>query len=137
MPCICIHQHPQTSVPHASKHSTQQNPAPRPLQYVQASSNSTHRNSILSGNQHPHTPYKIPQVHSYRILQGEIGFFQIGSSITYHCNTTRSVCSNLFLCLELFYKKFNSIQDSKTSMQGYSTLSSIQIILVAILHKIH
>ena len=33
--------------------------------------NSTHRNSILGGRQHPHTPYKIPQVHSYRILQGE------------------------------------------------------------------
>ena len=33
------------------------------------------RNSILCGRQHPHTPYKIPQAHFYRILQGEIGFF--------------------------------------------------------------
>ena len=87
-------RHPPATVPHASKHSTWQNKAPRPLQYMQASSNSTHRNSILSGSQHPCTPYKVPQVHSYRILQGEMGFFQISLSITYHCNTTKSVCSN-------------------------------------------
>ena len=59
-------RHPPTSVPRASKHSTWQNPAPRPLQYTQASSNSTGRNSILSGSQHPRTPYKIPQAHSTR-----------------------------------------------------------------------
>ena len=58
-----------------TKHSIWQNKALGSLQYIQASSNSTHRNSILSGRQHPHTPYKIPQVHFYRILQGEIGFF--------------------------------------------------------------
>ena len=90
-------RHPPTSVPCASKQSTWQNKTPMPLQYMQASSNSTRRKSILSGSQHPRNPYKIPQVHFYRILQGEIGFFQIGSSITYHCNTTRSVCSNLLL----------------------------------------
>ena len=33
--------HPPTTVPHASKHSTWQNPAIRPLQHKQASSNST------------------------------------------------------------------------------------------------
>ena len=31
-------RHPPTSVPHASKHSTRQNPATRPLQHKQASS---------------------------------------------------------------------------------------------------
>ena len=33
-------RHPPISVPHASKHSIRQNPATRPLQYTQASSNS-------------------------------------------------------------------------------------------------
>ena len=33
-------RYPPTSVPHASKHSTWQNPVTRPLQYTQASSNS-------------------------------------------------------------------------------------------------
>ena len=41
-------RHPPATVPHASKHSTWQNKAPGSLQYTQASSNSTHRNSILS-----------------------------------------------------------------------------------------
>ena len=90
-------RHPPTSVPHASKHSTRQNPAPRPLQYTQASSNSTGRNSILSGSQHPRTTLQDTPGAFYRIPQGEIGFFQIGSSITYLCNTIRSVSSNLLL----------------------------------------
>ena len=34
-------RHPPATVPHVSKHSTQQNPAIRPLQHKQASSNST------------------------------------------------------------------------------------------------
>ena len=87
-------RHPPTSVPHASKHSTWQNQAPGPLQYMQASSNS--RWQKQHSKQQPASTH-TPQAHSYRILQGEIGFFQIGSSIAYHCNTTRSVCSNLLL----------------------------------------
>ena len=39
-PVQIITRHPPTSVPCASKHSTWQNPATRPLQYTQASSNS-------------------------------------------------------------------------------------------------
>ena len=84
-------RHPPATVPHASKHSTWQNKAPDSLQYTQASSKSTHRNSILSGRQHSHTPYKIPQAHFYRTLQGEIEFFPKGLSITNPCNTKVSV----------------------------------------------
>ena len=69
------------------------------LQYTQASSNSTHRNSILSGRQHPHT-YKIPQVHFYRILQGEIGFFPKGLSIANPCSTKVSVFQFINSCAE-------------------------------------
>ena len=91
-------RHPPATVPHASKHSTQQNKAPGSLQYTQASSNSTHRNGLLSGRQHPHTPYKIPQVHFYRILQGEIGFFLKGLSIANPCNTKVSVFQFTISC---------------------------------------
>ena len=75
----------------------------------QASSHSTHRNGILSNRQHPHRPYKIPQVHFYRILQGELGFFQKGLSIALSCSTKvsdfRNSLSYCFLHIELFYKK--------------------------------
>ena len=57
-----------------------------PYKDSQPSSNSIHRNSILSGRQHPHRPYKIPQAHFYRILQGELGFFQKGLSIALSCS---------------------------------------------------
>ena len=49
-------RHPPATVPHASKHSTQQKPSWSPYKDSQTSSNSTHRNSILSSRQHPHTP---------------------------------------------------------------------------------
>ena len=91
-------RHPPATVPHTFKHSTQQNKAPGSLQYTQASSNSTHRNSILSGRQHPHTSYKIPQVHFYRILQGEIGFFPKGLSIANPCSTKVSVFQFINSC---------------------------------------
>ena len=68
-------RHPPATVPHASKHSTWQKPSWSPYKDSQASTNSTCRNSILSSRQHIHTPCKLPQVHLYRILQGEIGFF--------------------------------------------------------------
>ena len=41
------------------------------------------RNSILHGSQHPRSPYSSFQVHSNRILPGEIGFFPKGLSIVY------------------------------------------------------
>ena len=58
------------------------------------------KNSILSGSQHPRSPYKIPQVHSYRILQGEIGFIPKGSSIVYPYNTKVSVFQVTYSCAE-------------------------------------
>ena len=64
------------------------------------------RNSILSSRQHPHNPYSSPQVHSYRILTGEIGFIPKGLSIVCPCNTKVSVLQ--FTC----YKNINSIQSS-------------------------
>ena len=80
-------RHPPATVPHAPKHSTWQKPSWTPYKDSQASSNSTRRNSILSSRQHPHTPYKIPQAHFYRILQGEIGFSSKGLSIALSCST--------------------------------------------------
>ena len=103
-------RHPSATVPHASKHSTWQKLSWSPYKDSQASSSSTHRNSILSSRQHPHTPYKIPQVHFYRILQEEIGFFSKGLSIALLCSTKvsdfRNSLSNCFLCIELSYKNF-------------------------------
>ena len=120
--------------------STRQNPAIRLLQHSrakQASSNSVIlpcRNSILHRSQHPRSPYSNSQTSStvlhYRILPGEIGFIP---RVKYCISNTilRSVYSK-FTC----YKKFNSIQSSSYSMRRYSTLSSIQVVLVAILHKL-
>ena len=48
--------HSAATVSCASKHSTWQKPSWSPYKDSQASSNSTHRNSILSSRQHPHTP---------------------------------------------------------------------------------
>ena len=105
-------RHPPPIVPCTSEHSTWQKSLPGSLQHTQASSNSTHRNSILSSRQHPHTHHKIPQAHSYRILQGEIGFFPKGLSIALSYSTKvsdfRNSLSYYFLHIELFYKKFNS-----------------------------
>ena len=141
--------HPvQTSTRHlpatvfcVSKHSTRQNPAIRFLASHSTPSppHSTSRlpailpsrNSILSSRQHPHNPYSSSQVHSYRILTGEIGFIPKGLSIVCPCNTKVSVLQ--FTC----YKNINSIQSPSNSMRRYSTLSSIQVILVAVLHEIH
>ena len=91
-------RHPPVTVSHASKHSTWQKPSQgdqgNPIKTPRSSSNSTYRNSIVSGRQHPHRPYKIPQAHFYRILQGEIGFFSKGLSIALSCNTNVSVSKN-------------------------------------------
>ena len=91
-------RHLPVTVPCASKHSTWQNKAPSSPTALQAHTAQADfqlilpgRNSILSGSQHPQRPYKIPQVHSYRILQGEIGFFSKGLSIVYPYNTKVSV----------------------------------------------
>ena len=85
----------------------------------------------------PHGSFYSSTVLHYRILPGEIGFIP---RVKYCISNTilRSVCSNLFiLMLRISYKKFNSIQSSSYSMRRYSTLSSIQVVLVTILHKIH
>ena len=122
---------------HVSKHSTRQNKAPSlptALQGHTAQAGSQlilpGRNTILSGSQHPHSPYSNSQAHSYRILPREIGFFPKGSSIVCLCNTKVSVFQITY------YKNINSIQGSSNSMRRYSTLSSIQVILVTILHEI-
>ena len=73
------------TVPRVSKHSTRQNKTPGfptsipgPYSTSRLPTILPGRNSILSGSQHPHNPYSSSQVHSYRILPGEIGFFQKG-----------------------------------------------------------
>ena len=68
-----------------SKHSTWQNKVPSFPTSIPGPYNTSRlpailpgRNSILSGRQHPHSPYSSSQAHSYRILPGEIGFFPKG-----------------------------------------------------------
>ena len=67
------------------------------------------RNSIKSSSQHPCSPYSSSQVHSYRILPGEIGFIQKGQ-VLYIYAILRSVCSNLLIRIilqeYLFYPEF-------------------------------
>ena len=91
------------------------------------------RNSILHGSQHPRSPYSNSQASSTSsTLQNSTRRNRIhskGLSIVCPCNTKVSVFQ--------FYKKINSIQSSSNSMRRYSTLSSIQVILVAIPHKLH
>ena len=120
-------RHPPVIVPHASKHSTWQKPSWSPYKDSQASSNSAHRNSILSGRQHPHTPYKIPQSHFYRILKGEIGFFSQGLSIALSCSTKVSLfknsLSNCFLHIELFCKNFQKMNSTKISITSIIQIS--------------
>ena len=58
-------RHPPASVPHVSKHSTQQNKTPgsptRPYSTSRLPAILPSRNSILSGSQHPRSPYsKFP-----------------------------------------------------------------------------
>ena len=133
-----ITRHLPVTVPCVFKHSTWQNKAPTfPTAFQGHTAQAGFqlilpgRNSIPSGSQHPYSPYSSSQAHSYRILPGEIGFFPKGLSIVCPCNTKVSVFQ--FTC----YKNINSIQSSSNSMRRYSTLSSIQIVLVAILHKKH
>ena len=137
-------RHLPATVSHVSKHSTQQNKAPGlPTAFQGHTAQAGFqlilpgRNSTPSGSQHPRSPYSFqarptPQGSTwyYRILPGEIGFFPKGLSIVCPCNTKVSVFQ--FTC----YKNINSIQSSSNSMRRYSTLSSIQVVLVAILHKL-
>ena len=88
-----------------SKHSTWQNKTPGSLTSIpgpysisRLPVNSTWQNSTPSGSQHPHSPYSSSQVHSYRILPGEIGFTPKGSSIVYLCNTKVSVFQFTYSC---------------------------------------
>ena len=140
-------RHLPATVPRVSKHSTRQNPAIRlPAPYSTPSTpHGTSRlpailpgrNSIPSGSQHPRTPYSSSQANFtgihlvlQRILPGEIRIHSKGLSIVCPYNTKVSVLQ--FTC----YKNINSIQSSSNSMRRYSTLSSIQVVLVAILHKL-
>ena len=77
------------TVPRVSKHSTRQNKAPGPPYSIPRPYSTSRlpvilpgRNSILHGSQHPRSPYSSSQASStvlhYRILPGEIGFFQKG-----------------------------------------------------------
>ena len=67
-------RHPPTSVPRTSKHSTRQNKAPGSPTAFQAHTAQAgfqlilpSRNSILSGSQHPCSPYSSSQANSTRI----------------------------------------------------------------------
>ena len=97
-PMQIITRHIPVIVPRASKHSTQQNKAPGSPTAFQVHTAQAgfqlilpRRNSTPSGSQHPRSPYSSSQVHSYRILPGEIGFFPKGLSIVCPCNTKVSV----------------------------------------------
>ena len=119
-----------------SKHSTRQNKAPKAIQHKQASSNST-RQKQHSRRQPASTQslQQFPgQVLHYRILPG---FIPKGLSIVCPCNTKVSVFQFTYSCFRIILQEINSIQSSSNSMRRYSTLSSIQVILVAIPHKIH
>ena len=91
-------RHLPATVPRVSKHSTRQNPAIRPYSTSRLPAILPSRNSILSSSQHPHNPYSSSQVHSYRILPGEIGFILKGLSIVYPCNTKVSVFQFTYSC---------------------------------------
>ena len=90
-----------------SKHSTRQNKAPGPPYSIPRPYSTSKlpvilpgRNSTPGGSQHPRSPYSNSQASStvlhYRILPGEIGFFQ---RVKYCISNTilRSVCSNLLI----------------------------------------
>ena len=88
-----------------SKHSTWQNKTPGSLTSIPGPYSTSRlpailpgRNSIPSGSQHPHSPYSSSQVHSYRILPGEIGFIPKGLSIVCPCNTKVSVFQFTYSC---------------------------------------
>ena len=95
------------------------------------------RNSTLCGRQHPRTPYRQFPSKLQGIHLVSTKYFK-GSSITLHCNTTRSVCSKLLLlALRIILQKFNFIQVSSNPMRKNFILSYIQAVLVVIPHKVH
>ena len=98
-PVQIVRRHPPATVPCASKYSTRQNQAPRPLQYKQASSNSTQQKQHSTRQPASTCSLQLPGA-IHLVLQGiHLVFtkFYKGLSITLHCNTTRSVCSKLLL----------------------------------------
>ena len=133
-----VRRHPPATVPCASKHSTQQNQAPRPLQHKQAPSNSTRQKQ--HSTRQPVFTRSLQQLPGtiHLVLQGihlvSTKFYK-GLSITLHCNTRRSVCSKIITSCA----KNNSTR--KLILSRYSIyvkkLSYIQAVLVIILHKIH
>ena len=92
----------------ASKHSTQQNPAIRPLQHTKHSRPTSRlpailpgRNSILSSSQHPRSPYSSSQANSTPLgitefYQEKQDSFQKGQ-VLYIYAILRSVCSKLLI----------------------------------------
>ena len=63
-PVQIVRRHPPATVPRVSKHSTWQNPAPRPLQHKQASSNST--------RQKQHSTRQAASMHSLQTVPRQI-----------------------------------------------------------------
>ena len=105
IPC----RHLPATVPRVSKHSTRQNKAPG-LPYSIPGPHSTSRlpailpgrNSILSGSQHPRTPYSSSQASS--TLQNSTRRNRIlskGLSIVCPCNTKVSVFQFTYSCLRI------------------------------------
>ena len=68
-------RHPPATVPHASKHSTRQNPAIRPLQHKQASSNSRW--------QKQHSKRQPASTHSLQHLPGKLHRNPLGTTEFY------------------------------------------------------
>ena len=98
-------RHLPATVSCVSKHSTRQNKVPGlPTAFQGHTAHAGFqlilpgRNSILSGSQHPHNPYSSSQVHSHRIIPGEIGFIPKGLSIVCPCNTKVSVFQFTYSC---------------------------------------
>ena len=141
-------RHLPATVSRVSKHSTRQNKAPSlptafqghialagfqqfyPVETALQEAASIHAAPTATPRQNPIHLVLQESTWYYRILPGEIGFIPKGLSIVCQCNTKVSVFQ--FTC----YKNINSIQSSSNSMRRYNTLSSIQVILVAILHKL-
>ena len=119
-------RHPPASAPHVSKHSSRQNKTPGsptsipgPYSTSRLSAILPGRNSILSGSQHPRSPYSSSQANFtrihlvlqestwyYRILPGEIGFTSKGLSIVYPCNTKVSVFQFAYSCFRIILQEY-------------------------------
>ena len=87
-----------SNCPRVSRHSTRQNKTPGFPTSIQGPYSTSRfpailpgRNSILSGSQHPRTPYSSSQAHSYKNSTRRNRIHSEGLSIVYPCNTKVSV----------------------------------------------